>query len=115
VAFAPMRGEIWYADLSPVVGHEQHGKRPVLIVSVNQFNQSAADLIIIAPLTSKEKHIRSHVEIRPPEGGLAMRSFVMCEAVRSISKQRLINGPLGIVSVATLDKVVDRIGTLIGI
>jgi mRNA interferase MazF len=47
------RGEIWLADLNPSRGHEQAGKRPCLIISVNMFNQGAAGLVVVLPITSK--------------------------------------------------------------
>jgi len=83
------RREVWLANLSPTVGREQAGTRPVLIVSSDQFNQSAAQLIFAVPITSKKKNIRSHVAILPPEGGLAMASYAMCEAMRDRSFRAL--------------------------
>jgi len=44
---APARGDIWLADLNPVRSHEQAGRRPVLVVSVDLFNQSRADLVVV--------------------------------------------------------------------
>lgn len=49
------RDEIWLADLNPVKGHEQAGKRPCLIISVDLFNQGASGLVVVLPITSKEK------------------------------------------------------------
>ena len=66
----PNRGELWMADLDPVKGHEQAGRRPILIVSTNPFNYSAAGMIVIVPLSTKEKHVPLHVRVSPPEGGL---------------------------------------------
>ncbi|NMF67028.1 type II toxin-antitoxin system PemK/MazF family toxin [Brasilonema octagenarum UFV-E1] len=83
------RGEVWLADLNPVRGHEQAGKRPCLIISVDLFNQGASGLIVVLPITSKEKGIPFHVELNPPEGALKVQSFVKCEDVRSISVERL--------------------------
>lgn len=48
----PARGDIWLADLNPVRGHEQAGRRPVLVVSVDLFNQGRADLVVVLPVTS---------------------------------------------------------------
>lgn len=82
------RGEIWLADLNPSRGHEQAGKRPCLIISVDLFNQGAAGLVVVLPITSKEKGIPFHVEIDPNDGGLKVKSFIKCEDVRSISVER---------------------------
>ena len=68
----PNRGEIWLADLSPVRGHEQSGRRPCLVISVDYFNQSPADLVIIVPVTTREKGIRSPCPLEP--GSLPGRS-----------------------------------------
>ncbi len=86
---APNRREVWLTDLSPVRGHEQAGGRPVLILSEELFNQGPAGLVIGLPITSTVRGIPSHVEVVPPEGGLKIRSAVLCEGVRSISTDRL--------------------------
>ena len=108
------RGEIWLADLNPVRGHEQAGRRPVLVVSVNQFNQSRADLVVIVPLTSTLRTLPLHVVVQPPEGGLTNRSALLCEAVRSITKDRLL-ARWGSVSPATMTEVEDRLRVLLGL
>jgi mRNA interferase MazF len=91
----PVRGEVWLVDLNPVRGHEQAGKRPGLIVSVDLFNQGPAGLVVILPITTKAKGIPFHVEIKTSECGLTQQSFIQCEDVRSIAKERLFqkNGP----------------------
>ncbi|SIO66271.1 mRNA interferase MazF [Singulisphaera sp. GP187] len=109
-----MRGEIWGANLDPTKGREQSGTRPVLIVSVDPFNQGPAQLAIVIPLTRTDKRVRSHVPIAPPEGGLDERSFVMCEAVRSVSKERLTQR-WGAVSGQTLAAVEERLRFLMGL
>lgn len=100
------RGEIWLADLNPTIGREQAGVRPVLVLSSDYFNQGFADLVYAIPITSKKKNIRSHVELLPPEGGLSVSSYAMCEAMRSISKARLIKrlGSVSAVSVTSIEE-----------
>ena len=66
----PVRGEVWNVNLDPVRGHEQGGGRPAVIVSVDQFNQGPSGLVIVVPITSKDKNIRSQVAIEAGEGGL---------------------------------------------
>ncbi|NJL38501.1 MAG: type II toxin-antitoxin system PemK/MazF family toxin [Leptolyngbyaceae cyanobacterium RM2_2_4] len=110
----PARGEVWLIDLNPVKGHEQAGKRPCLVISVDLFNQGASGLIVVLPITSKEKRIPFHVELNPPEGGLKVRSFIKCEDVRSISVGRL-EKRWGIVSSETLAAVEDRLRILMGL
>ncbi len=108
------RGEIWLVGLDPTKGREQAGQRPALIISVDQFNHGAAELVIAIPITSKAKGIPLHVEVSPPEGGLTMTSFVKCEDVRSISTARLV-GRLGKVSNQTIELVEDRLRILLGL
>jgi mRNA interferase MazF len=111
---AAARGDIWLADLNPVRSHEQAGHRPVLVISVDPFNQSRADLVVVVPITSTLRNIPFHVVVQPPEGGLANRSALLCEAVRSISKDRLI-ARWGSVSPATMAEVEDRLRVLMGL
>ncbi|MBR9991198.1 MAG: type II toxin-antitoxin system PemK/MazF family toxin [Gemmatimonadetes bacterium] len=85
----PHRGEVWYANLDPTRGREQAGERPVLILSVDTFNHGPADLVVAIPITTTARGILSHTRMDPPNGGLKRTSFVMCEAVRCISKERL--------------------------
>lgn len=101
----PHRGEIWWADLDPTKGHEQGGRRPVLIVSTTYFNQGPADLVFAVPLTRTDRGVPIHVAIQPPEGGVLARSFILCDALRSISKDRLGEAPLGTVSSRTMQRV----------
>jgi mRNA interferase MazF len=86
----PARGEVWYARLDPIVGDEQGGERPCVIVSDD------------------------HLRIDPPEGGLKAVSVIKCEDVRSISKQRL-QSRWGRVSAKTLATVGDRLRTLLNL
>jgi mRNA interferase MazF len=109
---------MWFINLAdpsdPHVGHEQANNRPALVVSVDKFNQGPADLVIVIPASTVPKGIPTHVELMPPEGGVTARSFLKCEAVRSISKKRLLRC-LGTVSAATMEKVDDRIRILLAL
>ena len=73
-----------------------------------------AGLIIALPITSQAKKIPSHIEIAPPEGGLRETSFVMCEAIRSISKERFLKS-YGAVSAQTVQRVEDCVRILLGL
>ena len=110
----PMRGEIWLAELNPTRGHEQSGRRPCLVVSNDVFNEGPAELVVVLPITSKDKRIRFHVPINPPEGGLKSRSFIKPEDIRSIARERLIKRT-GSVSAQTMKTVADRLLALLDI
>lgn len=101
----PSRGQIWLADLNPTRGHEQAGKRPVLIVSNDTFNHGPAGLVFILPLTRTDRRIPAHIPINPPEGGVKERNYVLCDAICSITKDRLIGSAWGEVPKGTMQQV----------
>ncbi len=106
------RGEIWFANLDPIVGREQAGRRPVLIISDDTFNNGPAGLVIVCPLTSTLRQIRSFVAIAPPEGGVTVPSAIMCHQVRTISVSGLVER-WGAVSATTQLRVSDIVRILI--
>jgi len=108
----PRRGEIWLADLRPTRGREQTGRRPVLVVSVDFFNAGPADLLVVLPLTSTLRDIPLHVKIDKGDGGVRKESVILCEAIRSISKDRLVS-KWGTLSREALAEVEDRLRILL--
>ncbi|NLM83127.1 MAG: type II toxin-antitoxin system PemK/MazF family toxin [Clostridiales bacterium] len=84
------RGEIYYADLSPVVGSEQGGLRPVLIVQNNTGNKHSPT-VIAAAITSQINKARlpTHIELAANSYGLSKDSVVLLEQIRTIDKRRL--------------------------
>ncbi len=111
---APSREEVWDLNFDPTIGHEQAGSRPALIVSVDIFNEGPADLVAVIPITRTERKVRWHVPVKPPEGGLVAESFIQCENVRSVSRQR-VKRLRGRVSESTLQQVEDRVRILLGL
>lgn len=110
----PAQGEVWMLDFDPTRGHEQAGRRPALVVSENRLNYGPSGLVIAIPITSKAKGIPFHVAVLPPEGGLTLPSFIKCEDIRSVDKERLLRR-LGTVSSTTLNAVEDRLRILLGL
>jgi mRNA interferase MazF len=109
----PSRGEIWNADLDPTRGREQAGRRPVLIVSTDRFNEGPAELAVIVPITSKDKRIPWHVALHPGTGtGLRVQSFAMVEAIRCISRERLAKR-LGVATNPNMEEVETRLRILL--
>lgn len=84
------RGDIFYADLSPVIGSEQGGVRPVLVIQ-NDVGNKYSPTIIIAAITSQINKARlpTHIEINAPDFGLPKDSVVLLEQIRTIDKKRL--------------------------
>ncbi len=84
------RGELYYADLSPVVGSEQGGVRPILIVQ-NDTGNKYSPTVIAAAITSRMTKARlpTHIEISAPDFGLAKDSVILLEQIRTLDKRRL--------------------------
>lgn len=83
------RGEIYYADLSPVVGSEQDGTRPVLVIQ-NDTGNKFSPTTIVAAITSKSDKAKLPTHVVVHADGLEMESVVLLEQIRTIDKQRLI-------------------------
>ena len=84
------RGEIYYADLSPVVGSEQGGVRPVLIVQ-NDIGNRFSPTVIAAAITSKQDktNLPTHIAVNAQGSGLIKDSIILLEQVRTLDKHRL--------------------------
>ncbi len=84
-----LRGELYYADLNPVIGSEQGGVRPVLVIQ-NDIGNKYSPTIIIAAVTSKAvKALLPTQHILPAQNGLDRESIVLLEQIRTIDKRRL--------------------------
>lgn len=106
------RGEVWQVDFEPVRGHEQGRQRPAVVVSADAFNAGPAALVVVCPITTRERRIRFHVPMEPPEGGLPMRSFVLCDQVRTVSTERLLSR-VGRLGTASLEAIEERLRILL--
>ena len=99
------RGELYYADLSPVVGSEQGGVRPILIVK-NDTGNKYSPTIIAAAVTSKltKAKLPTHIEISANEFGLEKNSVILLEQLRTLDKRRLFER-IGELSPTAMKKV----------
>ena len=84
------RGDIYYADLSPVVGSEQGGLRPVLIIQ-NDIGNRYSPTVIAAAITSRmsKTHLPTHIDVFADRVGLAKDSVILLEQIRTLDKHRL--------------------------
>jgi len=84
------RGDVFYADLSPVVGSEQGGVRPVLVIQ-NDIGNRFSPTVIVAAITAQiqKAKLPTHVELSAKEHGIERDSVVLTEQIRTIDKQRL--------------------------
>lgn len=114
---APSRGDIWWGNLDPVVGREQAGIRPVLVISANTFNHGPRGLVTIIPFTRVRHAVGTypfHIPVTPTQSGLRDPSVIMCEQMRTISILRLRgSAPIGRIGEPTLTEIRDQIVTLL--
>ena len=105
------RGDIYYADLSPVVGSEQGGLRPVLIVQ-NDVGNRHSPTVIAAAITSRmgKNRLPTHIDIHADKVGLAKDSVVLLEQIRTLDKRRL-KEKMGHLD----DRMMDEVNTAIAV
>ncbi len=103
------RGELYYADLSPVVGSEQGGVRPVLVVQ-NDVGNKYSPTVIAAAVTSKlnKAKLPTHIALSATEFGLSKDSVVLLEQIRTLDKRRL-KERIGELPATTMQKVNDAL------
>jgi mRNA interferase MazF len=101
------RGDVFFADLSPVKGSEQGGQRPVLVIQ-NDIGNRYSPTTIVAAITARidKAKLPTHVEVKKDEIGLVKDSVVLLEQIRTIDKERLIQklGHLDEVAMSRVDE-----------
>lgn len=109
------RGDMYYADLSPVVGSEQGGIRPVLIIQ-NDVGNKYSPTVIAAAITSQTSKSRlpTHININSSEFGLMKNSVILTEQIRTIDKSRLLE-KIGQVDPTTMHQVNSALGVSFGL
>ena len=109
------RGDIFYADLSPVVGSEQGGVRPVLIVQ-NDTGNRHSPTVIAAAITSQTGKARlpTHISVSPLSCGLPKESVILLEQVRTLDKRRL-REKMGRLDESVMERVDDAIAVSFGL
>ncbi len=109
------RGDIYYADLSPVVGSEQGGMRPVLIVQ-NDTGNRYSPTVIAAAITSQVNKARlpTHIELSSQKYGLTRDSVVLLEQIRTLDKRRL-REKMGRLDAELMEKVDSAIAVSFGL
>ena len=109
------RGEIYYADLSPVVGSEQGGIRPVLIVQNDVGNRHSPTVIAAAITSQREKaKLPTHIELNADKCGLSKDSVVLLEQIRTIDKKRL-KERMGELDSGSMQQVNDALQVSLGL
>ena len=109
------RGDIYYADLSPVVGSEQGGIRPVLIVQNDVGNRYSPTVIAAAITSQKDKtKLPTHIQVNASGCGLSKDSIVLLEQVRTIDKMRL-KEKMGSLDLNSMDRVDKALSVSFGL
>ena len=107
-----LRGEIRWADLNPVRGHEQGGKRPVVIISEDIFNERSGTVIAMA-LTSQPQRAGFPLTLELQSSDLPKQSWVKISQIRTLSVQR-IGEPLGVVSPEQMSQLIEGLNEIVG-
>ena len=109
------KGDLYFADLSPVMGSEQGGVRPVLVVQ-NDVGNKYSPTIIVAAITSRQNKadFPTHVAIEAEENGLTKNSVVLLEQLRTIDKRRL-KERIGTIDRTRLPEVNEALSVSLGI
>ena len=109
------RGDIYYADLSPVVGSEQGGLRPVLIIQ-NDIGNKYSPTVIAAAITSKlgKSKMPTHIDVYADKFGLAKDSVILLEQIRTIDKKRL-KEKMGHLDTTVMQQVNDALSVSFGL
>lgn len=109
------RGDIFYADLSPVIGSEQGGVRPVLIVQ-NDIGNKYSPTVIATAITSQinKAKLPTHVEINAQDYGLVKDSVILLEQLRTIDKKRL-KEKVGHLDDGLMERVNESLGISLGL
>lgn len=109
------RGYLYYADLSPVVGSEQGGIRPVLIIQ-NDIGNKYSPTVIVAAITSQinKAKLPTHIEISSNEYGLNKDSVILLEQIRTIDKKRL-REKIGYLDQSMMEKVNNSLQISLGL
>lgn len=109
------RGEIYYADLSPVIGSEQGGIRPVLIVQNDVGNRYSPTVIAAAITSQRDKtELPTHIKVTAEGSGLQKDSIILLEQVRTIDKRRL-KERMGSLDVGSMDRVDHALSVSFGL
>ncbi|HEU5100090.1 MAG TPA: type II toxin-antitoxin system PemK/MazF family toxin [Roseiflexaceae bacterium] len=107
-----LRGDIWWADLNPVRGHEQAGVRPVLIISHDIFNQRSGTVIALA-ITSQSPMAGFPLTLEITSATLPKRSWIKISQIRTLSVERLSN-KISNITPEELDDIIDGLNEIVG-
>ena len=85
----PRRGEVWLVDSGEPMGREAGWQRPAVVVSSDYLNEGPSGIVIVVPCTTRNRGLRTHVELDRAGSGLDELSYARCEDMKSVSERRL--------------------------
>jgi mRNA interferase MazF len=108
---AIQRGEIYFANLNPVEGREQAGRRPVLVVSADAINRLPLVVTVVVGTkgTNISRDYPTNVRVSPEESGLAMETVFLCFQLRSLDPKRFPAEPVGKLAAATMERIENAV------
>ncbi|MBW2741206.1 MAG: type II toxin-antitoxin system PemK/MazF family toxin [Deltaproteobacteria bacterium] len=107
-----LRGDIIWADLNPTIGHEQAGKRPVLVLSHEVFNKRSGTVIVVA-ITSQPQRAGFPLTLELQESNLPKRSWVKISQIRTLSVKRL-RKKISIAKPEEINLIIEGLNEIIG-
>ncbi|MEX0780479.1 MAG: type II toxin-antitoxin system PemK/MazF family toxin [Balneolales bacterium] len=110
----PQRGEIWWVKLDPIRNHQTVINRPCLVISVNQINSGAANIIIGIPIEFENQGIASHIPVNPHNLDIRSTGYIHCEDIRKIPIE-WIESCAGVLPADTMTEVEETVSLLLGL
>jgi len=107
-----LRGDIIWADLNPTIGHEQTGKRPVLVLSHEVFNKRSGTVIVVA-ITSQPQRAGFPLTLELQESNLPKRSWVKISQIRTLSVKRL-QKKISVAKPEEINLIIEGLNEIIG-
>jgi mRNA interferase MazF len=111
------RGDIYFVNLNPIVGREQAGQRPVLVLSVDEINTQP--LVVTVVVGTKGENIARdypvNVRVPPAQTGLAVETVFLCFQIRSLDPRRFSDAPAGRMAAAAMLRVEDAVRRCLGL
>jgi mRNA interferase MazF len=96
------RGQIYWCNLDPVIGHEQGSRRPVVVISADEYNDTQTPLVAIVPLTKAAPKSPLHFVLPKTATGLSGPSTVLIDHAKFLDRSRLVGEPIGQVSQSSM-------------
>lgn len=106
-------GDVIWVVFDPVVGREQAGRRPAVVISSGAYNLSIPNVVIVVPVTTRDRGLPHHVQVRGPVG-LKVAGFAMTEQPRTVDRER-IHGSAGRIDASTLEEIRGWLGDFLGL